>query len=271
MKYPEWAPAILVERHKSRVDSKSSERKFKVSDPESSITELVMKHKGISKEGIENYRRHLYRMSLGLPDKESTALLEQLITDIRMKTVWKALARRSDKDSEYSGFLKACEEGIIGWRGDVKQTASERKAFYQEIRDATAKLFSLIDKADQFDFYSINKLVDDQSVKWLLEVLNAPNNVSHARLSLSDIIPSIYEVLIDISEKATQYGEEESSVKKPNSPNAKIHYFIRWLSKYCQQSYNQPLHEVVAITASVIFNKQNIDTDYVRKLVSNNR
>jgi hypothetical protein len=131
----------------------------------------------------------------------------------------------------------------------------------------TAKLFSLIDKADQFDFYSINKLVDDQSVKWLLEVLNAPNNVSHARLSLSDIIPSIYEVLIDISEKATQYGEEVSPVKKPNSPNAGIHYFIRFLSKHCQQCYNQPLHEVVAITASVIFNQQNIDTDYVRKLV----
>jgi hypothetical protein len=171
-----------------------------------------------------------------------------------MKGVWKALDRRIDIDFEFLQFFNACEKGITGWRGNIKQTASERKAFYQEIRETATKLLSLVNKSDKFDSYYI-------------EGLGAPNDVHYAPSSLSEIAPSIDNVLIDISEKATQYGEEESLVKKPNSPNAEIHYFIRWLSRYCQRRYNQPLHEVVAITTSVIFNKQNIDTDYVRKLV----
>ena len=77
MEYPEWAPLILVERHKSRVDSKSSERKFKTHDPETIIADVVQRHEGLTEEGIENFRRYLYRKSLmGLPDKESTKLLE---------------------------------------------------------------------------------------------------------------------------------------------------------------------------------------------------
>lgn len=267
MNYPEWAPQMLVERHKSRVDSNAPERKFKTRDPDAIVADAAQKHEGMTEENIENYRRQLYRMSFGLPDEESTALLNQLITDPRMRGVWKTLAKRIEKDAEYLHFFSACEGGIKGWRGDLKQTAAERKAFYQEIRDVAGRLIFLMNKASEFDLYSINKLIDDQAVEWLLEVLDAPNDVSYARFSVSEIIPSIYEVLIDISEKATQYGEEGSSVKKPNSPNAEIHYFIRLLSSYCQNRYNQPLHEVVAITTSVIFNQENIDADYVRKIV----
>lgn len=278
MKYPEWAPPILVEKHKSLVDSKLPERKSKVPDPGSRIIDLAimrndveMKHRSISEESTENYRQLFYRMSFGLPDKESTALLERLITDIRMEGVWKALAKRIDIDFEFYQFFNACEKGITGWRGNIKQTASERKAFYQEIRDTATKLFSLINKSDQFDFYSIDNLVDKKKIKWLLEVLDAPIDVSYAQFSLAEITPSIDKVLIDISEKATQYGEKESPVKKPNSPNAEIHYFIRSLSHYFSEKYRKPLHEVVAITAGVIFDKQDIEADHVKKLVNRQR
>jgi hypothetical protein len=269
MKYPEWAPQILVERHKNRADSNSPERKFKTHDPETIVSDMQNRNGGnITEKNIESLRRSLYRRSLfGLPDKESTALLGRLITDIRMKDVWKSLAKRVKKDQEFWDFFSACEGGIKGWRGDLKQTPSERKAFYQEIRDTAAKLQNLMNDAGEFDLYSITDLVDDQQIEWLLDVLDAPNDVSYARFSFSDVIPNYFWVLNDIGEKATQYGEEESSVKKPNSENADIHYFVRMLSDYLKERYGQPLHEVVAVTTEVIFDRQNIDSDYVRKLV----
>jgi hypothetical protein len=192
-----------------------------------------------------------------------------------MKGVWIALAKRSTHERDPWQFFTACEYGITGWRGDQKQTAAERRAFYQEIHDTAGKLQSLMHEASAFDYYSINKLVEDQTVEWLMETLGASlsgsvpvgQEVSYARFCLSDVIPSSFEVLNDIGEKAKQYRDESSTVKKPNSQNAKIHYFVRQLSDFCQRVYKQPLHEVVAITTAVIFDLPNCDDDYVRKIV----
>lgn len=266
MKYPEWAPSILIEQHKSRVGN-STERKFKAHDPETFIAEMIEQHGKIASENIEDIRRKWYRNSLmGIPDKEGTALLGKLITDPRMKDVWKALAKRIDKDKELYQFFRACENGIAGWRGGLKQTSAERKAFYQEIFDAAAKLQSLMSTADEFDHYSINALVDDAQVAWLQEVLDASNDLQYARSCLSEVIPPFFEVLSDIAVKAKHFGEKKSSVKKPNSENADIHYFARLLSEYLTRGYGQPLHEVVAATTEVVFDRQHIDSDYVRKL-----
>jgi len=276
MKYPEWAPSILVERHKSRLDSKSPERKFKTRDPDAIVAEAAQKHEGMNEESIENYRRYLYRTSLGfLPDEEGTALLGKLISDPRMRDAWKALAKRIDKDIEYFNYFNVCEGGISLWRGDLKQTAAERKAFYQEIHDTAGKLIYLMYKSDKFDFYSINALIDKETVKGLLETLHADSdyfededeNLDYAHFCLSDVTPRIQEVLTDIANKAMQYSKEEPAVRKPNSENADIHYFVRMLSGYLKNRYGQPLHEVVAATTEVVFDRQNIDSDYVRKLV----
>lgn len=278
MKYPEWAPKTLVEQHKRRTEGDQSARKFKTRDPETIIADIKQKHGHDLTEGnAEDIRRKLYRQSMlgGLPDNERTALLEKLITDLNMKGVWMALAKRATHERDPWQFFTACEGGITGWRGDQKQTAAERRAFYQEIHDTASKLQSLMHKASEFDFYSINKLVEDQTVEWLIETLDATlsdiipagQEVSYARFCLSEVIPSSFEVLKDIGEKAKQYRDEPSTVKKPNSQNAKIHYFIRLLSDYCQRAYAQPLHEVVAITTSVIFDLPNCDDDYVRKIV----
>ena len=276
MKYPEWAPPILVERHKSRLDSKSPEREFKKRHPDAIVAEAAQKHEGMTEESIENYRRYLYRTSLGfLPDEESTTLLGKLITDPRMRDVWRALAKRIDKNVDFFNFIGACEGGISLWRGDLKQTAAERKEFYQEIHDTAGKLMYLMYKSDKFDFYSINALIDKKTVKGLLETLHADSdyfededeNLDYAHFCLSDAIPRIQVVLTDIANKAMQYSKEEPAVRKPNSENADIHYFVRMLSGYLKKRYGQPLHEVVAATTEVVFDRQNIDSDYVRKLV----
>ncbi|MCX7178663.1 MAG: hypothetical protein NTX56_07790 [Proteobacteria bacterium] len=275
MDYPEWAPKLLIERHRELTNSKPSERKFKSVDPEATIADWAQNH-DFSEENIEHMRRKLYRQAFGgLPDNEQAALLKKLISDLRMKDVWRTLSKRIQKDQGFWDFFRACQGGITGWRGDQKQTTLERRKFYQEIHDTAGRLQFLMYKADAFDFYSITNLVKNETIEWLLETLDASfsdaipdgQEDSYARFCLSDVIPSAFEVLNDIGKKAKQYGEEVPSVKKPNSPNAQIHYFARSLSGYCQKRYEQPLHEVVAITTSVVFDEQNIDTDYIRKIV----
>ena len=178
MKYPEWAPKTLVEQHKRRTEGDQSERKFKTRDPESIIADINQKHgRDLTESNAEDIRRKLYRQSMiaGLPDNESTALLGKLITDLNMKNVWIALSKRSTHERDPWQFFTACEHGIMGWRGDQKQTAAERRAFYQEIHDAASKLQSLMHEASEFDHYSINNLVEDQTVEWLIETLGAVN------------------------------------------------------------------------------------------------
>jgi hypothetical protein len=79
--------------------------------------------------------------------------------------------------------------------------------------------------------------------------------------------PPIEAVLENIVEKSDEYAGEENLVKQPNSPRAEIRYFIRSMSAYCLGKYHQPLHDVVTITTSVIFNKPDIDNTYVRKTI----
>ena len=77
----------------------------------------------------------------------------------------------------------------------------------------------------------------------------------------------MHKIIEGIAEISKKHLEESVVVKKPNSKNAGIHYFIRMLSRYCKMAYGQPLHEVVAVTTSVVFDLQNCDEDYVRKIV----
>lgn len=266
MKYPEWAPTILVKQHMNGLDNSSPNKKFKIANPDERVTEFAQEE-GVTEEALEIYRQYLYRRLAGLPDEESTALLGKLITDPRMKDAWKSLARRVDKDLEFFNFFRACECGINGWRGDLKQTAAERKAFYQEICDTVGKLQYLMYKSGKFDLYYTSELIDDQRIESLMDALYIPEEFSYTQFCISNILPSIHDVLTDISDKAMKYGKEEPSVKKPNSENADIHYFVRTLSQYLKNKYKQPLHEVVAATTAVTFDRLNIDSDYVRKLV----
>lgn len=280
MKYPEWAPVILAERHKSRMDSDSPERKFKRGDPDTIVAEFAKWCDGlVKKENIENYRRFLHHsLDLGLPDEETTVLLDKMITKLRMKAVWKTLARRIQEDIEYSHFFDVCELSMYGWHGAIRRTKEEQKALHQEIHDTAGKLIYLIRESGEFDFYSMSDLIGDSSIYGLMDALDTQNELSYARSYVSDIMPKIEEVLEDISERAIQYREKESSVKKPGSKRAHVQYFVRALSHYLNSKYNQPLHEVVAVTTSVLFDDRSsinsnlfdpssIDSDYVRKLV----
>ena len=263
MNYLEWAPLILVEWHKSQLDGNSTKDKFN----KGFTPNEMLNYKIMTEARIEDYQRYILRISLGYFNEESTALLGKLMTDTRMNDVWKTLSKRIDKESDFYFFFFVCEDGISGWKSDLKQTVAERKVFYQEIQVAAGKLLNLMDKSEKFDLYSIAQLIDKERIEWLRNTLEAPKDLSFTKAAVTGIMPEIYKVLIDISETAARCGDEELFVKKPNSEKADIHYFARMLSQYLKDKYKQPLHEVVATTAEVVFDRKYIDSDYIRKLV----
>jgi hypothetical protein len=185
-----------------------------------------------------------------------------------MRAVWITLKKRIVNDSELFDYFNACERGIACWRGDQKLTISQRRVFYTDISKTALKLLLLMRDASEFDGYDVPQLVPKNHIQSLLEELESPyKDHSFAFLSVSGCIPSIIEILIDISTKARKHADEESSIKRPTARNAELNHFIRYISNYFQGSFHQPLHQAVAITTSVIFDDADIDSDHVRQIV----
>lgn len=268
MSYPLWAPKPLADEHSKRTVADPTVIRIKTPDPETTIA-IAAKIRGneLSNEESEQLRRKLYRVPSGLPDEEGTDLIKKLITDDRMRNVWKSLAKQFKEEHEAVQFFRACENGITGWRGDPKLTPSEQRALYKEILDAADKLKQLLDRASRFDYYSISSLANELFGEEIQSISNASSEGHLAKGYLFGVMPEINDVLDDIGKKAKQYGDEMPLVKKANSVNAEVIYFVRYLSDYLKQTYKRPLHDVVATTTSVIFGTENVDTDYVRKIV----
>ena len=202
-----------------------------------------------------------------------------------MKAVWASIARRIEIELEFVHFWTTCGTIIQGWRRAQKLSTKQHREYFQKIHEHALALAQLMYETVEFQHNSITDLIETDSIKWLLEALNtslskfvyeerstlyAPadeeESILYARTMLALITPSVDVVLDDIATKALTFSKEEPLVRKPNSENAPIHYFVRSLSGYLKKRYGQPLREVVATTTYVIFD-QEIDTDYVRKLV----
>jgi hypothetical protein len=202
-----------------------------------------------------------------LTDPESVSLLGRLLTDPRMIDVWSALTKRVSNDKKFFAFLFACSRGLRGWQLDQKHTTSDRKALSLEMQDTIAQLDAQLKKSRLADRYWLGNLISMDTVSAILEELGSSRDASFGHLVIGGRLPKIADILMSLSTEAQRYGEEQPSISRPNSENADIRYFVRSLSGYLQQEYRQPLHEVVAATAEVVFDRRNISSDYVRELV----
>src|SRR5688500_6435595 len=102
MKYPDWAPNILV---KCLEDRKSTD------------AESVFDRRGYSLARSKNMRIKVcvnkpYLPLFLFPDDQSVIRLETLVTDPRMKNVWDALRRRVGDDEEFVSFVLACNRTL---------------------------------------------------------------------------------------------------------------------------------------------------------------
>jgi hypothetical protein len=187
------------------------------------------------------------------------------------------MSRREKESGDYRRFWSVCTGAILGWRGEPKNSAKEHRELYEKIYSNVVELQGLLRRSRAFHHYSITKLIDDSTVEWMVEVLDAKafsderKNIEYSRFCLTDVVPSIDQVFEDIAHKAKEWADMSPVVLKPRSENAATHYFVRSLSSYLRKYYGQPLHEVVSVTASVMLSDEDIDADLVRKLVATQR
>lgn len=276
MNYPDWAPESLVELHKFRLNSSKNSNSTEHLNPDEYIEKLKRdeKYNHYDIQAWGRLKESLYRNQMFLPKAEGDRLLGRLLTDRRMKEVWLTLARRKKGQDDPRRFWLTCDSCIVGWRGEPKITQNERLAILDQIKASAADLQHNMHLLKDFNHYSINALIETKTVEWLLETFDSDLSqfdesraIDYAKFCLSEVVPSFDTVLMDIHSKAEGFKKELVTVKKPKSENAQVHYFVRHLSSFFQDYFNQPLHESVAITTSVALEIEIIDSDYVRKLV----
>jgi hypothetical protein len=288
MNYPDWAPRSLVELHRAKqqyiqskvVFSSKIPGSFNPLDPESIIEGIVQEHEGrLSVEGVEKLRQRLYRNSfVGLPANESTEILGRLVTDQSMKSVWSSITKHAGDELGPVNFFSACENAIAGWRGEQKNTKTERNKEMQRVQDLAAELSNLLHECQDFDFFSIANMIDDEHLQaiadgiashevefpgYKLRIAPDKSDLLYFRTSMNEAIPSVHKVLEEVVERAKKISARDVMVKKPGSAKAGVHYFVRFLSDYCRTQFSKPLHDVVAVTAATVFQDVDIDSAYV--------
>jgi hypothetical protein len=263
MKTSSWAPAALLGLHSRRQENRKSAKWIGQRNPVEDVKKMEERiGRALEPESKEAILRKLNRFSITLPDDEFDELLLKFISRDEMRLVWEPLSRRFKEDSDYIRFFFACQRAILGWRGAAKITPNERREYFEDIFQTAKKLIRLLNGAGEFDHYHVLDLVDKDKLHALYEEECAADAVHQ----LEEMLPDVLLVLMDIGDRAKRHIEQEAMIKKPGSKNAEIHYFIRSLSDYFQRNYNVRLHEVVAITAGVIF-EEYITADHVRKLI----
>lgn len=275
MNYPNWAPEALVNWHKLLLKEPSI-----TLSPDGRVDQLRQKPEcsHFSDEDWEFVRRNLNR-TVSMPESEQTELLGRLLTSADMEKAWRSLARWKKSDEYSFNFWMACTSAIQGWRGSQKLTAGERQQSLAGLAERAKELRRMLMVSDDFRYYRTGDLIDDRAIKMLIDELDVKPTEkmdleSSDELSayvhfmvVDSVVPTVWEILGDIESRSTELLNKEVLVKKPKSERAPIHYFIRWLSQYIRREYRTPLHDVVAATASVVFDDRKIDSDYVRKIL----
>lgn len=266
MKYPPWAPKKLIHHHEMRL-SRATRPSFDEIAKSSPYPRL-------SDEAKAKLHATLNRALYLLPDEEADRLLEKLLTNDQMRKVWAAIDKRAlSKDDPFKLFL-ACQRALVGWREEQKLTPLERKKFFMQIHEAALKLNGLMSQVRIFEnYFPIQEISDEKIIRLLEDLKAAPpyedmeSNINYTKSCLGDVVPAFRELLLDVSIKALSYSNLDPLVRKPNSKDAALHYFVRYMNAAFRGHYAQPLHEVVAILACVVFDRDDIDEGRVRKLI----
>lgn len=266
--YPDWAPRDLVEIHISRSAKQTHRPKI-----EEKINQWA-EERQMSAEATASLREHLYRTQVLLFEDEAIELLGKLLTDSRMEEVWASIGRRSQDGYGGIHLWLVCNGTLAAWRSEPKLTAKERERHFLEIHDLALKLLSAMTRTKEFTHYSFGNQINDQRIGGKLnQIRTSPPSKNEEHIDdiwacFSGVIPAFHTLLLEIAEKAKDYSQSvDPLVKKPSSRNAEIHYFVRSLSGHFRDRYGQPLHDAVAIIANVVFSRDDLDADLVRKLV----
>jgi hypothetical protein len=218
---------------------------------------------------------------------KSIAMLGKLISDTRMKNVWKVLFERSLKLSRSANYglaiFTAAQEALLLIDRPRRSYAEEKKLF-SGISDLIGKLIYRIDKAGMFGPCEVEEFMTaDELHKLALlthtPVLTKPDDTDLApdisgdsfvdtRVKTWGIIPALPELLRRLQHKTTT-GKASALWKQPRSTSAGRNLFAICICNHINENYKQHMDECVGIFTSVALNlgpKEEIDGNLVYQL-----
>jgi hypothetical protein len=209
-------------------------------------------------------------------------IAKALIAEPGMESVWKNLQRHADsfkpKRSLNGGMTPACNlygacvETEIRWINVPKRTRTESRKLYKNIASLSLQLTELLLQVESRELLDIRQFIDEERQKEFIKALEKDGHdlwrcfdgyLDHLLGGLIEPMPGL---LLKLHKRALEHAELPLAVSQPNSPNAKVNYFIRELSEYFTRAYGQPLHAHVAAIVSAVLNTD-VDEDRVRALI----
>jgi hypothetical protein len=157
MRYPDWAPPILKQRHRKLIEAQQTPTAFKgfgelFSEPGSSTvrpdTCTVRKRAGVNAQREE---ARLQRRNPVLPIAELAALQGRLITDQRMRPVWESLLEAGATDDHLVRFCRYVEDFLKEARGLPQLTPANRRDLLTDIGKRARELIKLIGWMPELD------------------------------------------------------------------------------------------------------------------------
>ena len=177
--------------------------------------------------------------------------------------------RFTHRNFAWKSFLETIELAYSGIDNYENKTPKERDEDLKEISQLAEQLSRRVRNVPFNN--STDEVIDHESyyssVAHKVWGENWLNDRSHKEnLSILGIYyPSFEYILQELSNLAEQERRNHNNVvKKVNSDDAQITYFVRVMSTWCSGSFSTPCHELVALATSIAFDLDDFDKDQVR-------
>ncbi len=211
--------------------------------------------------------------------EQFVSILEKMITQSKMETVWKSLHRHGARNDDLIQFVHAAYVGSAGPTAWEKMTRAQQRKHVEKLTTAAHRLADLLEPTpfDRAPYWFFDKQVAHQLLSLLQPGVHPAkgyreeDDVQFLDALLSWSWPKMSGLLrvlvLKVHTMAQEIASERPILLNPNIENARRVYFIRHLSRHLHRRYNTPLHSVVAATARTVLGDDKIDKDTVRAAV----
>jgi hypothetical protein len=274
MTFFKWVPPDLSELHAELILKVKDELK-QVEDFKATSTPQSGK--------LTDFDRADFRVGFyWLGAAEQLKILEKLISNPAMQDVWEKLERRANSFkplmSLHGGktcgrnLFGACVEAESDWGSTPKMTRTQSRKFYDNIASLSLQLAELLVDESSPDLVEVRRFINKESRTHFVKELEQDGHElwygfdGYLDYLLSELLGTVPGILLQLHKRALEQAKTPVAISQPNSPSAKVNFFIRWLSNYFTKSYGQPLHSHVASVTNVLLGSD-VDEDRVRALI----
>lgn len=182
-------------------------------------------------------------------------VLETLLTDPAMESVWNALQEASHSGGD-RGFLEAVYRARLGPEANWERLTQS---------DRNKKIDSILQAADRLGKLAFGSpmahLPDSAFERWNIE-----------RPEFGNIHwPDLRIVINGLHSQAMQLRQTQPLVKKPGSEDAHRLYFFRYLSQYLAETCENLMYSEIATVARLVLRDSSIEREVVRKALDSRR